>query len=315
MRFKWLQHAKFAFCLLFFSVQYWGVCNAQIVADETLPTPSNVQQSQDNTQLIEIEGGTRAGNNLFHSFSKFSVPSDTTAFFKNSADVQNILTRVTGNTRSDINGIIKANESANLFLINPNGIIFGPNARLDIGGSFIGSTANAIGFGSLGNFSATNPEAPSPLLTINPSALLFSQIAAAPIQNNSTALLAQSDPAGFTVKGLRVPDGKSLLLVGGNISMEGGQLNAYGGRVELGGLAASGFVGLNVDGDNLSLNFPASSTRADISLTNGAAVYVEAANGGDIAVNARDLEVTSGSVLSAGIGKGLGFVDIANSCY
>ncbi|MBR8841066.1 MAG: S-layer family protein, partial [Stigonema ocellatum SAG 48.90 = DSM 106950] len=86
-----------------------------------------------------------------------------------------------------------------------------------------------------------------------------------------------------------------------------GQLNAYGGRVELGGLISPGFVGLNVDGDKLSLNFPASSTRADISLTNNAQVYVEAAGGGDIAVNARNLEVSGeGSVLSAGIGGGLG---------
>ncbi|MBR8840700.1 MAG: S-layer family protein, partial [Stigonema ocellatum SAG 48.90 = DSM 106950] len=86
-----------------------------------------------------------------------------------------------------------------------------------------------------------------------------------------------------------------------------GQLNAYGGRVELGGLISPGFVGLNVDGDKLSLNFPASSTRADISLTNGAAVYVAAGGGGDIAVNARNLEVSGeGSVLSTGIGKGLG---------
>ncbi len=87
--------------------------------------------------------------------------------------------------------------------------------------------------------------------------------------------------------------------------MDGGQLNAYGGRVELGGLAAPGTVGLNVDGDKLSLDFPASSTRADISLTNGAGVYVEAAGGGSIAVNARNLEVSGGSVLSAGIGQGL----------
>lgn len=176
MQFKWLQRIG-ATSVIFFTILCrdvtCDVATAQIIPDATLPIQSTVQL-QDNTR--KIEGGTRAGSNLFHSFSEFYVPINSTAFFNNSMDVQNIITRVTGSARSDINGIIKANYSANLFLINPNGIIFGQNARLDIGGSFIGSTANAIGFGNLGNFSATNPEAPSPLLTINPSALLFNQI-------------------------------------------------------------------------------------------------------------------------------------------
>ncbi|MDF5729472.1 MAG: filamentous hemagglutinin N-terminal domain-containing protein [Rhizonema sp. PD38] len=275
---------------------------AQITPDRTLPTNSNITI---NGSVFNITGGTQAGRNLFHSFQQFSVPTGGTAAFNNATDIQNIFGRVTGGVVSNIDGLIRANGTANLFLINPNGIVFGPNASLNVGGSFVGTTANAIQFGNLGFFSATNPEAPSPLLIINPSALLFNQFAAAPIQNNSTAP-AQTDPAGFRAYGLRVPDGKSLLLVGGNINMDGGQLNAYGGRVELGGLAARGFVGLNIDGDKLSLDFPASSQRADISLNNGAAAYVEAGDGGEIAVNARNLEVTKGSVLSAGIGLGLG---------
>jgi large exoprotein involved in heme utilization and adhesion len=63
-----------------------------------------------------------------------------------------------------------------------------------------------------------------------------------------------------------VPDGKSLLLVGGNISMNGGGLYAFGGRVELGGLAGAGTIGLNGDGNNLSLSFPNSVERSDVSL-------------------------------------------------
>jgi large exoprotein involved in heme utilization and adhesion len=214
---------------------------------------------------------------------------------------------VTGANRSEILGTLGTfgNSQPNLFLINPNGIIFGKNASLDVQGSFMGTTANGVQFGNLGNFSATNPQE-VPLLTINPSALFVNQInKSAAIQNNSVAY-AGTDPAGFDVYGLRVPDGKSLLLVGGNVSMDGGELNAYGGRVELGGLAAPGNVNLLVNGDSLSLKFPDNVARADVSLINEAFVYVEAAGGGDIAINARNIDILRGSQLSAGIGQGLG---------
>ncbi|NEQ19313.1 MAG: S-layer family protein [Microcoleus sp. SIO2G3] len=97
-----------------------------------------------------------------------------------------------------------------------------------------------------------------------------------------------------------------MLLVGGNISMDGGRLNAYGGRVELGGLVSAGTVGLNVDGNHLSLSFPNSVERSDVFLSNGAQVNVIASDGGSIAVNARNLEMTGVSVLYAGIDTGLG---------
>jgi filamentous hemagglutinin family protein len=284
---------------------------AQITPDNTLGTERSRLDSNvliNNVLGDKINGGAIRDSNLFHSFSEFNINDGQRVYFSNPSGVLNILTRVTGGNASNILGTLGADGNANLFLINPNGILFGKNASLDVRGSFVGTTANGLQFGNQGVFSATNPQAPA-LLTVNPSALVFSQVQAnAGIQNNAIAP-AGKDPAGFDALGLRVPDGKSSLLVGGNVNLDGGQLNAYGGRVELGGLAEPGNVDLLFNGGNLSLKFPENVTRADVSLTNKAGIYVTGAGGGNLAINARNLEILQGSILSAGIGAGLGTPD------
>ena len=150
-----------------YGIVWWllsaGSLMAQIVPDQTLPVNSQVTTLGTRST---ITGGTERGVNLYHSFREFSVPTGGAAIFNNASQIQIILTRVTGNSISSIDGLLKANGLANLYLLNPNGILFGPNARLEIGGSLFATTANSFKFSDSSEFSAVNPQAP-PLLTVN----------------------------------------------------------------------------------------------------------------------------------------------------
>ncbi|MEA5488377.1 filamentous hemagglutinin N-terminal domain-containing protein [Pseudanabaena sp. CCNP1317] len=136
-----------------------------IAPDNTLPINTLVNFNSAN-KTYTITGGTQVGGNQFHSFQDFSVPTRNTAHFDTAPTTVNAIGRVTGSNISNIDGILRTNGTTNLYLVNPNGIVFGANAKLDIAGSFSASTANSLKFSDGSEFSATNPQAPS-LLNVN----------------------------------------------------------------------------------------------------------------------------------------------------
>jgi filamentous hemagglutinin family protein len=298
--------------MVFCTVLTWAdsaLSQRRPIADDTLGNERSIVTPQDDLGGLpgdRIGGGARRGDNLFHSFREFGVDVGRSVYFDDPG-VRNILSRVTGGNVSEIFGKLGVSGNANLFLINPSGIVFGEGASLNVNGSFVGTTANGIQFGNQGFFNVSDPNAPS-LLTVQPSAFLFNQIQGGAIENRSIAPAGQN-PSGQNVFGLRVPDGQSLLLVGGNIIMDGeefgGRLNALGGRVEIGGLSETGAVLLNADG---SLGFPFGVGRSDVVLSNGI-IDVAAGDGGNISINARNIDILDRSLLQAGIFSGLGTVD------
>ncbi|RUT09679.1 hypothetical protein DSM106972_001740 [Dulcicalothrix desertica PCC 7102] len=290
--------AKFAF---FGGLAITFSCNnvlAQIIPDETLGAERTLITPNVNIKgatADQIDGGAIRGSNIFHSFSEFNIQDGQRVYFSNPPGINNILGRVTGNNQSNILGTVGVKGNANLFILNPNGIIFGQNARLDIGGSFVASTANAIQFGEQGFFSAANPSSPA-LLTVNPDALFFNQINNKQIENRSR-VEAGLNVAGTPLFGLRVPDGKSLLLLGGKIVVDSGGLHALGGQVELAGVTV-GRLGLTFNDNKPSIN-PEKIERADISLRNGASVSTSNQGGGNIRVFGKHVTVSDGSRIEA----------------
>jgi len=207
-----------------------------IRADSTL-TPNNTVVVPLETDVYGITGGTEAGQNLFHSFREFSVPEVGGAvFFNDNPAIQNVIGRVTGSSISAIAGFIEAAGSSpnfNLFLLNPNGIVFGPNARLNVGGAFVATTADSLFFEGGGEFGVTNPQ--PPLLTVNvPLGLQFGQ--------NPGPILVQG--AGLPGPPNLIPQGNTFALLGGNVTLQGAAVVAPDGRIEVGSVGGGGRVAL-----------------------------------------------------------------------
>ena len=275
--------------------------SAQILPDDTLPENSTVNIED---RINRIVGGTRAGENLFHSFQEFSVPQGITAYFDNALDLQNIIARVTGGNISNIDGILRANGSANLFLINPGGIAFGPDAALELGGSFVASSADSVVFDNGFEFSAANPSA-SPLLAVNiPIGLRFRENpgairVAGPGHNirfdrDSAQIVFDDRPVG-----LQVATGKTLALLGGDVTLAGGNITAEEGRIEIWS-GREGFLSVTFNPQNIAIA-PDQSPRqlGAIRLEQAASVDVSGSGSGDMQIVGQSIVLRDDSVILA----------------
>ncbi|MGB3493264.1 MAG: filamentous hemagglutinin N-terminal domain-containing protein [Elainellaceae cyanobacterium] len=284
-----------------------GDAIAQVIPDPTLSSESsNVNiVTTDGSSTYRITGGASRGGNLFHSFERFSVLAGDTAEFVNASTVENIISRVTGGNLSTLDGTIRAGGSANLFLINPAGIVIGPNARLDIGGSFVASTGDRLLFEDGLIYGVDGAEVPS-LLTIS-----------APIGIN-----LGNTPGNITVVGdsvsptLSVAEGRTLALIGGEVSLTATRLTAPAGRIEIGSVGEASELSLTSDAQGFDVGFEGVTEFGDIQISGQSVVDASGTAGGAIALHGRAVTLTDQSALisdTLGDQDGLGIWVVADS--
>ncbi len=265
---------------LSFTLFCGSIAQAQIKPDNSL----GADRSQVNNNTIG--GGAQRGSNLFHSFSEFSINSGQRVDFVNPVGVNNIITRVT-DAPSNINGTLGVLGNANLFFINPNGIFFGQNARLDMSGTFVGTTANGLKFADGNVYSTVNPQ--MPLLTMTtPVGLQFGGRNGDINFTDSTSLLARDSTTNY--------GGNSLLLVGGNITLTGSKLILPNGKIEFATANDAGTISIDpskiADPKATSLTIPAGLQRGDITIQNLSGINTSGTNSGNIILQGRNITLS-----------------------
>lgn len=232
---------------------------------------------------ITADVGYQAGTNLFHSFDKFNLNSLESATFTNQGSIgqiNNILSRVTGG-ESVIDGLLQSTiPDANLYLVNPAGIVFGENASLDVQGSFHATTADYLRLGDGSRFNAVPSVQNAVLTTASPEAFGF----------------LSENPSNISVNGsqISVPEGETLSLIGGDLVIRNGTFVASEGSINLVSISSTGEIKLN---DIHSLE-QSSIRHGDISISENSLVEVSANQSGEIHIVAGHFILSDSAVKS-----------------
>ena len=254
--------------------------------------------------VCQITGGLDVNSSVFHSFDRFSLSSGDEAQFESSG-IDRIFTRITGGEISDLDGLISATSDTDLFFLNPNGVVFGPNASLNIGGSFIGSTADSILFDNGAIFSASQTTIPNALLTINvPTGLQYGQTPGSIlVEGAGNNLVINPDflnvDRSNRPTGLQVNSGQTLALLGGPVTLRGGNITAEAGRIEVGSVGSQQEVELSRTSSGWQTQYDEGGTFDTIRLSQAASIDASGAGGGAINIQGQRLILRDGSAILA----------------
>lgn len=261
-----------------------------IVPDSTLGIEASVVVPSTNAPIDVIDGGAIRGQNLFHSFSEFNIGEGRGAyFFSPTAEIQTIFSRVTGVDRSDILGTLGTigNSAPDLWLINPNGILFGPNASLDLGGSFVATTANAIQVDESTFFPASAAPENTQILSIGSSVFFLDALSDARITTQSQPTVNVDGFINFG--GLGVLEGRAIGLISQNIDFDGASVNAPNGEIFL---LSTDTINLENDANVIGGNVTVEADQ--VSVQDGSRLLAQFS---DIARLGNNLQVSPGNIL------------------
>ncbi|WP_261892647.1 filamentous hemagglutinin N-terminal domain-containing protein [Acaryochloris marina] len=232
---------------------------AQVSADRTLGNENSVIEQQRNRILIQ--GGATRGNSLFHSLKDLSIGTGQEVYFSNPNNINIILTRITGRNPSNINGTLGVLGDADLFLMNPSGIHFGPNASLKLDGSFIATTGDSFVFEDGKEFSARNPQ-PAPELKISvPTGIQFNgNSGGISIRGNST-----DNIINLSADNQNISSGKTFALISNGLSINLGNIKLPSGNIELISLG-KGLVKVNLRQSSFQFFSTSNTESANINL-------------------------------------------------
>jgi filamentous hemagglutinin family protein len=254
--------------------------------------------------VIPAEVGKQQGHNLFHSFGAFNVQTGESATFTGPDSVNNVLARVTGGQQSFIDGPLRSEiPEANLYLLNPSGVLFGANASLEVGGSFHVSTADTLHFSDNSTFH-TDLGKTSTFSVAEPTAFGFLNRQPAPITINNSAL--------------EVTPGHTLSVVGGNIEINGNlqkpfatrNLAAPGGHLNLVSLGNEGTVRFDESGRALSPDNTTALKDGSVTIAQGGLVSVNGSGGGTLTIRGGHFAMDFAVMNAATIDEHPGAVDI-----
>lgn len=264
------------------------------IPDGSIPT--SVQQLG---IMREITGGKRVGNNLFCSFEEFSILTGTGASLKNAVDIENIFACITGGESSFIDGLLQTQGSANLFLVNPNGIVFGENAQLYIDGSFIATTADKIEFADGTELSTRDSNIK---LTVNTPIGLGLYGDNGSITVNGAGNQITSDSGFSSIKfserpsGIFVNNGQILALVGNRIDLNGGAITTEDGNIYLTSVE-SGFIEISQTDNKLTLNDENVTKYQDINLNQQSFIDASGEKVGSVFVSGQNINLSNASLI------------------
>ena len=259
--------------------------HSQVIPDRNLDTDLQTQVLESaNGRTIEITGGETRGSNLFHSFETFNIGSNQAATFQQSSSIENILSRVVGAQPSNIFGTLGVSGEASLWLINPNGIVFGENARLNISGDFYATTGSAVTLGE-SVFSATDSEQ-SQLLAVMPETALMQHLTvdSGDITINSLSFGRNANSGldgALTLAGREVVV-ESAIRRNGDLSIAAFDSITANSRLSTAGSVGGGNVSLMAGGDVTTSVINTSSSAESGDAGNGGSIGITTTRGGDI---------------------------------